>query len=139
MNLLDQIKLEEGKRLKPYRDQMGWLTIGYGRNIDVNGISGDEAELMLANDLARFSQEVHVRLPWTDSIGDERRAVMVGMAMNMGTAGLLTFKKMLRLAEMGDWDGAAAEIISSRYHEQLPERAARYAAQLSTGQWARYE
>ena len=138
MNLLDQIKLEEGKRLKPYRDQMGWLTIGYGRNIDVEGINEDEAELMLANDLARFSQEVHVRLPWTDSIGDERRAVMVGMAMNTGTAGLLGFKKMLRYAEMGDYESAAAELLSSRYAEQLPERSRRYARQLATGIWATY-
>jgi lysozyme len=38
-------------RLRAYRDTVGKLTIGYGRNLDDRGISEDEAGFMLDNDI----------------------------------------------------------------------------------------
>lgn len=136
MTLRDQIQAEEGKRLTPYRDQYGWLTIGYGRNLDASGISEDEAELMLDNDLARYSAAVHIRLPWSDSMDEVRKAVLIGLAMNMGTGGLMGFHVMLQACQDQRWEDAAVALLDSRYAQQLPERAHRYAAQLRTGVWA---
>src|SRR6267143_1916261 len=135
MTLRDQIIGEEGNRLMPYRDHYGFLTIGYGRNLDANGISEDEAALMLDNDLARFTTAVDSRYPWATALDEVRRAVLIGMAMNMGLGGLAGFRHLLDAARAGDWATAAAQIRASHYHTQLPERSERYARQLETGQW----
>lgn len=52
-DIILDLKLDEGLRLKPYRDTVGKLTIGIGRNLDDVGISEAEAEYLLSNDLDR--------------------------------------------------------------------------------------
>jgi lysozyme len=52
-SLIEQLRRDEGCVLKPYRDQVGKLTIGVGRNLDDVGISSDEAEYLLANDIVK--------------------------------------------------------------------------------------
>ena len=49
--LIDSIKRHEGLRLFPYNDTTGHLSIGYGRNLTSNGISTQEAEIMLKSDI----------------------------------------------------------------------------------------
>src|SRR5690606_41062667 len=49
--LKSQLERHEGLRLKPYRDTVGELTVGYGRNLDDVGIRPEEAALMLDNDI----------------------------------------------------------------------------------------
>ena len=53
--LIDDLKemliKNEGMELKVYRCTSGKLTCGVGRNLSDNGISLDEAELMLKNDM----------------------------------------------------------------------------------------
>ena len=41
-----QLVLHEGSRLKPYRDTVGKLTIGIGRNLDDVGLSEDEVDYL---------------------------------------------------------------------------------------------
>ena len=50
--LQDRVRRHEGKKLKPYKDHLGNLTIGIGRNLSITGISDDEAEYMFMNDLS---------------------------------------------------------------------------------------
>ena len=135
MTLRDQLKRDEGLRLTPYRDQFGWLTIGYGRNLDARGITNEEAEFLLDGDLSIVEAAVRIRLPWSVVIGEPRHAVLVGMAFNMGIGGMLGFKKLLKAAEEQDWELAARELLDSKLHQQTPERAQRWAEQLRTGDW----
>ena len=58
LNLLNQLRRHEGLRLDPYKCSEGYLTIGYGRNIETNGISEAEAEFMLMNDLVACESEL---------------------------------------------------------------------------------
>lgn len=51
---------DEGLRLKPYHCTAGKLTIGYGRNLDDNGISEEEALSMLRNDIATSRQHRNI-------------------------------------------------------------------------------
>lgn len=46
--LKEELIRDEGLRLKPYRDTVGKLTIGVGRNLDDVGITKDEAMHLLA-------------------------------------------------------------------------------------------
>lgn len=55
---------DEGKRLKPYKDTVGKLTIGVGRNLDDVGISESEAMALLDSDIAAVFAELDRHVPW---------------------------------------------------------------------------
>ena len=48
---VQQLKTDEGLRLKPYHCTAGALTIGYGRNLDAVGITEAEADILLKADI----------------------------------------------------------------------------------------
>lgn len=135
MTILDQLKRDEGKRLRPYKDSVGKLTIGYGRNLDDEGISDDEAELMLANDIENHRRDLFRALPWVVSLDEVRLAVLLNMCFNVGIAGLCGFKQTLSLVQQQKWDAAADEMLQSKWATQVGPRAHRLALQLKTGQW----
>lgn len=135
MTIQEQLRRDEGLKLKPYRDSAGKLTIGVGRNLDDCGISEGEAEVMLDNDIARVNRELHAYLPWTDSLDEVRRAVLVNMAFNVGTVSLLHFRKTLAHAQAGRYAEAAAEMLNSDWEKQVGPRAHRLAKQMETGDW----
>ena len=65
LNLLllhDELVRDEGVRLKPYRDTVGKLTIGTGRNLDDMGISEVENAMLLDNDICCI--EADLELGW---------------------------------------------------------------------------
>lgn len=127
---------DEGLVLKPYHDSVGKLTIGVGRNLDDVGISTEEATMMLENDIVRFERDVMVTFPWSADLDDPRRGILVMMAFNLGTRGLGGFRKMLAAMQRGDWDGAATEMLDSKWATQVGERAVRLAQQMRSGTWA---
>lgn len=128
MSLREQLIRHEGIRLRPYRDTLGWLTIGVGRNLESVGISRDEAMLMLDNDILRVQTEVVKALPWTVSLDRPRCDVLLNMAFNLGTAGLLKFAKMLAAVEAGEYATAAKEMLDSKWATQVGARAEELAA-----------
>lgn len=132
MTLEEQIRLHEGIRLFPYRDTVGKLTIGVGRCIDACGITEEEALYLLRNDIARVTQEVTTALPWFARLSPIRQRVLVDMAFNLGTAGLLRFKMMLRAASEGEYEDAARAMRASRWAQQTKSRATRLAEMMRT-------
>ena len=134
-NILDQLARDEGWRLKPYVDTVGKITIGCGRNLTDNGISQTEAENLLWNDLGVVSNGIVKALPWTQQLDGVRFGALKNMAFNMGVAGLLGFRQFLAKMQAGDWDGAAAEMLNSKWAEQVGARAERLALQIRTGDW----
>lgn len=134
-DIRDQLLRDEGMRLRPYRDTQGHLTIGAGRNLDAVGVSLDEAHLLLDNDIDRSRTAVLVRFPWATQLDDARHGVLLNMAFNMGVDRLAGFNLMLAAMRDGDWEGAARELLDSKYAEQVHLRAQRLARQLVTGEW----
>ena len=120
--LLEQLERHEGLRLKPYRDTVGKLTIGYGRNLDDRGISEDEAGFMLDNDIDLVVAELE-RMPLFLGLNPVRQVVLANMAFNMGMPTLLTFRRMLGALAEKDWDRAAAEMLDSKWARQVGSRA----------------
>lgn len=135
MNLIEQLKRDEGIRLKPYQDSVGKTTIGIGRNLDDVGISEVEAEFMLQNDIRKAENELAEHLPWTKDMDEVRRAVLVNMAFNMGIHGLLGFKNTLALIQQMSYTDASVQMLQSKWAEQVGPRAHRLALQLETGEW----
>jgi len=132
--LLRELVRDEGLRLKPYRCTAGKLTIGVGRNLEDRGITAEEADFLLLNDVKRFSAELDERLPWWKGLDPVRRRVILNMAFNLGVDGLLAFKNTLAAVKAKDWSKASAGMLSSRWASQVGLRADRLAKMMRTGQ-----
>jgi lysozyme len=132
-DLIEQLTRHEGCELMPYRDTEGLLTIGIGRCIDRIGISREEAEHLLKNDLMRVKMEIHERAPWIHNLDDVRRNAFLNMAFNLGTNGLLKFQKALSHAREARWDECASEMLDSKWARQVGNRAKELAEQVRTG------
>lgn len=134
-NLRAQLKRHEGLRLHPYRDSVGKLTIGIGRNLDDRGITEAEAYTLLDNDLVDVRWGLRRELPWVNQLDEPRHAALINMGFNLGVPGLLEFKNMLSALEREDWQTAHDEALRSRWAEQVGYRAGELAEQLRTGEW----
>ena len=131
---ISQLKLHEGFRAKPYRCTEGYLTVGYGTNLDTRGISEDEAEELLLNDMCRVEQSLE-RHGLLVGLNGARCAVLINMGYQLGINGLLKFEKTLNAVEAGQFELAAKEMIDSRWAEQTPSRAKELAEQMRTGEY----
>lgn len=128
------IKKHEGLRLRPYKCTAGKLTIGYGRNLDDNGISQYEAEEMLNNDIQRCYSQL-VKLPCWNKLDEVRQAVLLDMCYNLGIVRLKQFKKMLGALEVGAYNRAAAEMLNSKWAVQVKSRATELSKIMQTGEY----
>lgn len=135
MTLREQLIRDEGFSLKPYRDTVGRLTIGIGRNLDDRGISIEEADMLLNNDLLLVETGLNALLPQARELDEARRGVLLNMGFNMGLDGLLKFRRMLRAVEIRDYESAAREMLDSDWALQVGSRADRLSKQMTTGTW----
>lgn len=117
------IMRHEGLRLKPYIDSVGKCTIGYGRNLDDNGISASEAEFMLDSDIRTATSECLHAFPWFAELDQARQDVLVNMCFNLGISRLKKFVKFLAAMELGHYDTAANEMLDSLWAKQVKGRA----------------
>jgi len=135
MTLTDRLKKFEGYRAHPYRDSLGYLTIGYGRLVEPgmsNGISELEATFLLENDIAAVYEDL-ADFPWFLELDRPRQECLIEMAFQLGVNGLLGFRNMLHAVRMGQWDRAYAEALDSRWARQTPNRAEDVARRLRDG------
>lgn len=122
--------LDEGKRLRLYHDSRGIASIGVGRNLEANGISDAEAEMMLTNDMAAAERGLDLHLPWWRSKKPEVQRVLWNLAFNMGIAKLLTFATFLHLLLVDDIDAAADDLENTAWYDQVGERGPRMVQRL---------
>ena len=135
MTIVDQLTRDEAVRLKPYRDSVGKLTIGIGRNLDDKGISLAEAQMLLQDDIRDVQAELQRSLPWVYQLDDARRGVLENMAFNMGVGKLMGFHDTLSFIQRGMWEQAANAMMQSLWAKQVGARALRLAEQMRTGVW----
>lgn len=125
--IIADLKRDEGVNLKPYHCPAGKLSIGVGRNLDDLGITEEEAEQMLRNDVARVEGELDRAYPWWVKCPGSVRRGLVNMAFNIGLSRLAGFKKMLACLQAGDYRGAAREALDSKWAAQVGDRSKRIA------------
>ena len=121
MSLLSSVKFHEGLELKPYLDSVGVLTIGYGRNLE-RGITKEEAEMLLLNDLAISTKEGE-SFGFFKDLTDNRQDVIVEMLFNLGLTRFKNFKKTIKAIENKDFASAADEMLNSAWANQVGQRA----------------
>ena len=132
MDLIDQLKRDEGLRLKAYKDTLGHLTIGYGHNLEARGITLEIAAMLLEEDVAIAVAELRSRFDWFDHLTRPRQDALINLCFNLGINKFMEFHGMLNALDNGDFHTAALHILNSKYHDQVGKRAERIAEQLET-------
>ena len=132
--LQDQLVIDEGLELKPYRCSADKLTIGVGRNIQEVGITKDEAMMLLANDIARCAGECTREFPWFAELTPLRKEAVINLVFNMGMATFKKFKKTIAFIENGEYERAGTELLDSNYARQVGQRSQRVANMLADGE-----
>ena len=133
-NLIAQLKRHEGLELMPYKCTSGKTTIGVGRNLEDIGITEQEAELLLLNDIGRVKQEL-VNDQWYMNLDPVRKAVIENMSFNLGYPTLKKFQNMIAHISEGNYELASKEMLNSRWSKQVGQRSIELAEQMRTGQW----
>jgi lysozyme len=131
--LARQLILHEGMSLRPYKDTVGKLTIGVGRNLEDVGITEEEALFLLRTDITRVITVLDATFPWFRFLDDVRQRVLADMCFNLGVSGLLKFRKTLELVEARRYKEAAEEMLNSLWAKQVGGRAVRLAKMMETG------
>lgn len=126
------IKEHEGLRLKPYECTAGKLSIGYGRNLDDNGISEVEANALLDNDLDSVCLRLESQDFWP-SLCCARQAVLMDMCFNLGWPRLSGFRKMLAALRVADFEAASIEMENSVWFRQVGRRGEKLVKIMKTG------
>jgi len=120
--VIKDLMKHEGLSLKPYRCISNKLTIGYGRNLDDNGISKKEAEIMLYFDVANLINELDRNVNFWKTQPVNVKIVLMQMAYQLGVYGLLGFKRFLEALQKNDLNTAKLEMLNSRWATQTPKR-----------------
>jgi lysozyme len=119
----DHIKEYEGFSQLAYECPAGFLTISYGRNLETKGISKEEGEYLLQNDIEQCLKELRSIMNRFDDLPDKAQLVLVDMCYNLGLSKLLNFENMLDAIDAGNWEKASSELLDSRYAKQVKRRA----------------
>ena len=131
--LINQLIKDEGIKLKPYKDSVGKLTIGIGRNLIDRGITKEEAILLLANDIKIVKREIKKIFPKFSSYTERRQLALMNMYFNLGYNKFSTFKRMIKAIKEEDWQQAGIEALKSRWAKQVGNRAINIANDIVRG------
>ena len=95
--LIEQIKIHEGFRARPYRCTSNVLTIGYGFAIKDLELDEDIAEQILIKKLYDLQCKIQDKFKWFDDLPQEAQDVVTNMCYQLGVTGFSKFKKTIRL------------------------------------------
>jgi lysozyme len=151
-HLVSSVKGHEGFRAEPYVCPAGRWTVGYGHNLEVNGLTGEQchfllrqgwlhltitregAEYLMGAQLARLERQCETHFDFWHALNDARQNVLVEMAFQLGFDGLRGFRRMLAALRRHDYAGAAREGLDSKWaREDSPARARRLMRQMEMG------
>lgn len=128
--LSEELRRDEGSVRAAYKDSLGYLTIGVGRLIDAQrggGLSDDEIDYLLLNDIVKVEAHLDERLPWWRTLSETRQRVLANMCFNLGIEGLCKFVHTLDYIHSGRYEDAATAMMQSTWAAQVGLRAKRLA------------
>ena len=126
--LKKRIKKNEGFSLKPYKDQLGHLTIGYGHlilpnetyllknktnKLQLNSIFDQDFERALG-DYKRFIKQKHHNR--------KDKELLIEMTYQMGAKRVLKFKKLISNMQKNKKHLVCFEMMDSLWYTQTPNR-----------------
>ena len=136
--LREMLRRHEGVRNFVYMCSEGYETIGVGRNIADSGLglSDDEVDYLLDNDIKRVREELNDEYYWFGALNDARQEAMIDISFNLGQTRLRGFKKALDAMSTEDFDRAADEFMDSKWSEQVGNRATEVTEMIRTGEYS---
>lgn len=127
MKLKKLLILQEGYSQFIYKDITGHDTIGYGRNLASKGISVDEANFLLENDINYFNEKLENNLDFFNRLDENRKLALIDMCFNIGFNNFMKFNKMIDFLSKSKYKEAHDEMISSKWASQVGDRAIKLA------------
>ena len=122
-----------------YKCPTGYWTVGVGRNIDPNGglgLSDDEVDYLLENDIVRVIKELSSEYPWFKDLDDVRKDAMIDISFNLGATRLRGFRRALAAMEAASYKEASTEFLDSKWAKQVGGRALELADMIASGGYA---
>jgi len=127
-NLKKRIKVNEGFSSKPYKDQLGYLTIGYGHLILSNEkillkkkIHKKELEEIFEKDFKKTLYNFNTKLKHLTS-NKKEADLLIEMVFQLGVKGCLKFKNLLKNMRKGNKHLVCFEMMNSLWYKQTPYR-----------------
>ena len=130
--LIKQLRLHEGVERFPYRDTVGKLTVGVGRNLTDKGLQDHEIDYLLTTDINEVVSAAD-RYTWFGALTDNRKLVVVDMLFNLGQTRFEKFKRMIAAIEAADWEQASEHMLTSKWASQVKGRATTLATMMLNG------
>lgn len=123
--IYDMLKIHEGVEDRPYKCTAGKITIGVGRNLEDKGLSLDEIEYLLRNDIRDATSDMIdvIGVEYMKTLSDAQFDCLVMMSFNLGKTRFASFKKMIKAVQEGDFKRAQKEMLDSRWADQVGKRA----------------
>ena len=131
--LIDQLRIHEGVEKTVYNDSEGIPTIGVGRNLRDRGLSDDEIDYLLSNDIDIVVDELDKVMPWWKDLDEVRQRVLCDLVFNLGMPRFSGFKKSISYMKQQMWDQAADELLDSKWARQVGRRAQALSEMMRTG------
>lgn len=127
-NLKIKIKKNEGFSQKPYKDQLGFYTIGFGhlimpseKHLVKKNINVDELEKLFDSDFKKTLKNYKIFLKKFPSSKIEED-LLIEMVFQIGISGVLKFKKLLYNMKQGNTNLVCFEMMNSLWYKQTPNR-----------------
>jgi len=127
-NLKKRIKKNEGYSPKPYKDKLGFLTIGFGHLILSNEkyllekkMNKKDLDKIFTNDFNRTLKDFNTFFKYHSSHKKESE-LLIEMIFQMGIKKVLRFKKLLLHLKKENKYLVCFEMMSSLWYKQTPQR-----------------
>ena len=149
--IIPLLNFEEGFRSRPYIDTEGYPTVGVGFLIGPKGASVSNYTFSLSKNVSDVWLQELVNSKLSDmksqpsvaaalkQCNPARADILQSMAYQMGVDGLAGFKNTLAMIAAGNFTGAAAGMLNSKWAKQTPKRAQRHAEVMRTGTYDIYK
>ena len=133
--LREQLKIDEGCVYEIYNDHLGYPTFGIGHLVresdPENGsplgaeVSEDRVNEAFDADIEIVLSDCNILYPDFGDLPEEAQQIIANMMFNLGRPRLSKFVGMKRGVDAKDWNGAADEMVDSRWYRQVGARAER--------------
>lgn len=132
------IKGEESCVLSPYKDSLGFWTIGWGHHddtirSDTPAWSQEHADEIFDEDFEDAHTTARRLCASFESLVGPRKGALTAMAFQLGYTSMSKFVPTLQLIDEDNFAGAAQHIRQSLWAKQTPARARRVAQRIETG------
>ena len=124
----------KGKPLTKGDTCIGFPTIAVGRELSDMGLSDDEIDYLLENDVKRCIEEIERQhYTWWPGLNDVRKMVIVSQVFNMGLSRFRKFKNQIKALENDDFTRASEEMRDSKWYQQNTNRVEELAVFMDSG------